>query len=492
MRFEETHVAQGIVAVTCVVFCLALRAETATAQTSWPTAGWPTSTPEGQGVSSNALADLVDFGAANAMDSLLVIRHGQIVVEAYYAPFRPEFKHAVNSVTKAVVGTLAGIAFKEGALGPLDQSVVDLFPERKLANLDERKTAMTLDNLLDLTSGLEWREPLSTAAPETMLQMQRSRDWVGFILDRPMQQAPGLAFDYDSGTWHLLSAILTKKTDRNTLDYARQKLFLPLGITDVIWRHDPQGIPIGGYGLFMHPRDMAKIGYLYLHGGQWDGQQLLSPAWVDRVYHASVDMRMGTAPSFRYATGWWTIPDKHAYMAVGSGWQLIIVLPDVDMVAVVTGRIHDSLVPLIDRIIGAAKSTSHLPPDAAGSARLAARIKDVATEKPSKVGPVSPLARTISGKSYRFGPNDFWLKSLTLDLVSSTPAYGITYDRAAVGLPHVRVSGPLGLDGYFRVNEKDADQLHAVKGRWFERNQLSDGFAMDSRRGRGNIHYDVP
>ena len=418
-------------------------------------------------MSSNALADLVDFGAANAMDSILVIRHGQIVVEAHYAPFRPGLKHVVNSVTKAVVGTLAGIAFKEGSLGPLDQSVLDLFPDRKVANVDGRKKAITLDSLLDMTSGLDWREPLTNAPPETMLQMARSRDWVGFVLDRPMQQSPGLAFDYDSGTWHLLSAILAKKTDRDTLDYARQKLFMPLGITDVFWRRDPQGIPIGGFGLFMHPRDMAKLGYLYLHGGEWAGQQLLAPTWVDRVYHASIDMRLGTAPSFRYATGWWTIPDKHAYMAVGFLCQLIIILPDVDMVAVVTGRMQYPLVPLIDRIAGATKSESRLPPDAAGTARLAGRLKDAATEKPSEVSPASPLARAISGKSYRFGANAFALRSLMLDLVSSTPAYEVSLDRSGAGLPDLHVRRPLGLDGYFRANEeKGADQLHATKGRW--------------------------
>ena len=212
------------------------------------------------------------------MDSLLVVRHGRVVVEAHYAPFRPWHKHVVNSVTKAVVGTLAGIAFQEGALGPLDQTVVDLFPERKMANVDANKKAITLATLLDSTSGLDWREPLSNAPPETMLQMERSRDWVGFVLDRPMAQAPGLAFDYDSGTWHLLSAILTKKTGASALDYAKHTLFMPLGITDVAWRDDPQGITIGGYGLFMRPRDMAKIGYLHLHGGEWVGQPLLPAA----------------------------------------------------------------------------------------------------------------------------------------------------------------------------------------------------------------------
>jgi len=417
-------------------------------------------------MSSNALADVIDFGAINAMDSLLVVRHGRIVVEAYYAPFRPGLKHIVNSVTKAVVGTLAGIAFQAGALGPLDQSVIDLFPERKIDNVDANKKAMTLGTLLDSTSGLDWREPLTDAPPETMLQMERSADWVGFVLDRPMARAPGLAFDYNSGTWHLLSAILAKKTGTSALDYARQKLFTPLGISDVAWRHDPQGITNGGYGLFMRPRDMAKIGYLYLRGGQWAGQQLLPANWVDKVYHASVDMRLGTTPSLRYANGWWTIPDKRAYMANGFLRQLIIVLPDVDVVAVATGRRRYPTLTLIDRLAGAAKSESALPDDALASKRLAARIQDAATERPSEVGPASALARSISGKSYRFGRNAFGLKSLSLDLVSPTPAYEAFLDRSRAGLPDLRIAGPLGLDGYFRVDDSQTDELRAAKGRW--------------------------
>jgi CubicO group peptidase (beta-lactamase class C family) len=466
MRLQVNQLRPAVLALFFVVCCAAPHPAAAADPISWPTTGWQTSTPEEQGMSSNALADLVDFGAANAMDSLLVVRHGRIVVEAHYAPFRPGLKHVVNSVTKAVVGTLAGIAFKEGALGPLDQSVIDLFPERKAANVDANKKAMTLNSLLDSTSGLDWREPLTGGPPETLLQMERSRDWVSFVLDRPMAQAPGLAFDYDSGTWHLLSAILAKKTGASTLDYARQRLFTPLGITDVAWRNDPQGITIGGYGLFMRPRDMAKIGYLHLHGGQWAGQQLLPAPWVDKFQHASVDMRLGTTPSFRYANGWWSIPDKNAHIAVGFLRQLIVVLPDVDMVAVVTGRGLYRFPPLIDRLTGAVKSESALPVDAVASARLAARINDAATEKPYEVGPASPLARVISGKSYRFGMNAFGLKSLRLDLESPTPAYDSLFDRSRAGLPDLRISGPLGLDGYFRANDTETDQLRATKGRW--------------------------
>jgi len=421
-------------------------------------------------MSSSALAELVEFGARNAMDSLLVVRHGKIVLDASYAPFRPGMKHVVNSVTKGVVGTLAGIAFKEGVLGPLDAPVVGFFPGRTVASLDANKKAMTLQSLLDSTSGLSWREPLTEEPPESMLQMERSPDWIGFVLDRPMAQAPGVSFNYDSGTWHLLSSIVGKQAGVDTLAYARQKLFAPLGVADVSWRRDPQGVPIGGYGLFMQPRDMAKIGYLYLHRGEWDGRQLLSREWVHKVFNPQVDMGLGT---LRYANGWWMLPEKHAHMAVGYLRQLIIVLPEIDAVAVVTGKRHYPFTQLIDRVVAAAESPLALPADAAGSARLSERIADAGVEKASPVMPAPALASSVSGKTFRLEPNWAGLASIRLDLVSPDPRYETVFAPTAPGGATRRIEGPIGLDGTFRLREpRGSEPLFAVKGTWLSENSF--------------------
>ena len=183
----------------------------------WPADDWAESTPEAQGMDSAALAKLVDFGAAQGMDSLLVTRHGSLVAEAFYAPYREGLKHAVNSTTKGVVATLTGMAIQDGLIASRDAPVLDFFADRKVANADASKKAMTVGHLLDMTSGLNWIEPLSDAVPETMLQLTRTRDWQGFVLDRPMAQAPGTGFNYNSGNTHLLSAILAHKTGGSTL-----------------------------------------------------------------------------------------------------------------------------------------------------------------------------------------------------------------------------------------------------------------------------------
>ena len=153
------------------------------------------------------------------------------------------------------------MALRDGRLDSTDRRVVDFFADRTIANLDERKKAITIRHLLDMTSGLAGTEGLD-GWPESFIAMERSPDWQQFVLDRPMAEAPGTVFYYDSGNSQLLSAILSKVTGKSALDYARETLFGPLGIEDVLWRGDPQGVSGGGAGLYLHPRDMAKLGYL--------------------------------------------------------------------------------------------------------------------------------------------------------------------------------------------------------------------------------------
>jgi CubicO group peptidase (beta-lactamase class C family) len=352
-----------------------------TTEPIWPTKEWQTSSPEEQGMDSKELVKLVDFGTVHSFDSLLVARHGKVVAEAYYAPYSAGIPHVINSCTKAVISTLTAIAFKEGLLDNPSHRVMDFFDRQSIANVDDRKEAITVQSLLDMTSGIEWTERLgdsSAAAVETESEMDSSPDWVKFILDRPMSSAPGDIFNYNSGNTHLLSAILTKLTGMSALEYAKSKLFGPLGITKVSWQHDPQGISNGGWGLSLLPRDMAKIGYLYLRKGLWEGQELLPPAWIDKVSHATVDMRLG---GLRYSDLFWALPDKRVYMAVGRNGQVIMVFSNLDVAAVTTGRENYRLGELADSISRLVKSDLVLPVDSAGAKLLANKILDVSTGK---------------------------------------------------------------------------------------------------------------
>ncbi|MEP6790377.1 MAG: serine hydrolase [Ramlibacter sp.] len=412
----------------------------------WPASQWPTSTPEEQGMDSARLAELVSWGAGNEMDSLVVVRHGKLVTEAYFAPFRAGMKHRINSATKAVVGGLVGIAQGKGLLGGAETPVLSLFTDRNVANPDERKNAVTLQHLLDMTSGLQWTEPLRDTLPETLFELERSRDWQQFVLDRPMAQPPGAGFNYNSGNSHLLSAILTRATGARTQDFAAQNLFTPLGITDWRWRADPQGISTGGWGLYLRTPDMARIGYLYLHQGEWNGQQVIPRQWVEKVFHASVPMNLTPLADWRYGDGWWTLPERKAYVAMGFNGQMILVMPALDMVVAITAHNQQDFGQLLTRIAASVRSGAALAPDAPGTAALARSIEQAAVEKPLPVPPAPPLAHAISGKTWRLQPNRLGLTEFTLNL-EGTPSYRSTLTNSRGGV--TRIDGLLGMDGVF-------------------------------------------
>ncbi len=373
--------------VACISCATAFAQDTS--ETVWPTKEWQTSTPEEQGMSSAALARLLDFGTTLSFDSLLIARHGRIVLDAYYGRRAADLPHVMNSATKAVIGTLAAIAYKDGLLDSLNHPALDFFGDRSvaldllggrsIADFDDKRKAkaITVQSLLDMTSGIDWRE--SDGRSDTFTEMERSPDWIRFILDRPMSATPGDTFNYNSGNSHLVSAIITKLTRMSAWDYAKARLFGPLGITASYWRHDPEGVTTGGNGLSMLPRDMAKIGYLYLRNGEWEGKRLLPPDWINRISHAAVIMNLSREPDMRYSNFFWALPNKHVYMAVGYHCQLIMVFTELDIVAVTTARDFCPFSKLADYISSAVKSEGALPSDAAGADLLANKIREIST-----------------------------------------------------------------------------------------------------------------
>ena len=231
-----------------------------------------------------------------------------------------------------------------------------------------------------MTSGIDWTDP-SNGRLDTFTEMKRSPDWVRFILDRPMSTTPGDIFNYNSGNSHLVSAIITKLTGISASDYAQAKLFGPLGIDVSYWGHDPQGVTTGGNGLSLLPRDMAKIGYLYLRNGEWEDKRLLPAVWINTISHATVNTNLSGEPDMRYSNFFWALPNKHVYMAVGYRCQLIMVFPELDIVAVTTAREFCPLSKLVDQISSAVKSDGALPPDPTGDDLLTAKIREISARR---------------------------------------------------------------------------------------------------------------
>ncbi|HOT91030.1 MAG TPA: serine hydrolase [Anaerolineae bacterium] len=307
----------------------------------WPTGGWRTALPQTQGMDPEKLQQM--FTAIDeqklALHSVLVVRNGYIVAEVYYPPYDQNTRHELYSCTKSFISALVGIAAAEGRL-ETDESVLSCFPDHNFANTDARKSAMTIEHLLTMSSGLDWPE-----GDPIYRQMWVRRDWVQFVLDRPMTNEPGSQFNYNSGCSHVLSAIVAERTGMLTQSFAQERLFAPLGITNIQWDLDSQGLAIGGWGLEITPRDMAKFGYLYLNKGMWNGQQIVPAEWV----RTSTTTHIKTGGTFDYGYQWWIYPQWDAYFARGRYGQLIFVIPEYQIVVVFTAGMNSDA-PLIKLI----------------------------------------------------------------------------------------------------------------------------------------------
>jgi CubicO group peptidase (beta-lactamase class C family) len=312
----------------------------------WPTEGWRTSTAEEQGVDSAHLQAMIDAIKDQHLEihSVLVVRNGYIIAETYFAPYSKKTRHPIYSVTKSVISALIGIAIQLGHIDGIDERVSDLLPERELAQQDGRKAAMTLEHLLAMTTGLDWED-----GGRTFQEMYRSGDWVDYVLDRPITEEPGSQFNYCSGCSHVMSAIIQERSGMGTLEFAQKYLFGPLGITDAPWSTDGSGIPIGGWGLQMSSRDMAKLGYLYLNDGVWDGVHIIPTEWVE----LSLSQHIRASEELFYGYQWWIEPSSGAYAAIGLGGQMVYVIPDLDIVVVFTAGLDDTsvLFALIDDFV---------------------------------------------------------------------------------------------------------------------------------------------
>ena len=315
-------------------------------------AGWPTASLAESGLSDarlRALDAAIRSGEFKKIGSVLIARHGKLAYEGYFDGDAATLRDT-RSATKSITDVLIGIAIDEHKLSGVDAKVLALLPERarKIQNPDPRKSAITVEDLLTMSSPLEC-DDWNDASRGNEERMYLVEDWAQFILDLPIRgrvrvgeqvEAPpyGRNFSYCTGGVFTLSEVLEKATGMRTDRFAHEKLFEPLGITNLQWVYSPMNIPQTGGGLRLTSRDLLKIAQLYLDGGKWHGKRIVSEAWAQNSTrpHARID------ETTEYGYLWWLKSFKSgdksypAFFMSGNGGNKAVAIPALDMAVVIT------------------------------------------------------------------------------------------------------------------------------------------------------------
>jgi CubicO group peptidase (beta-lactamase class C family) len=319
-----------------------------TKSSSAPAWEWPKSTPAQQQLDPALLKELAASIRKGEkypdIHSLLIVRNGCLIVEEYFGDYQAGKLHMLQSVSKSFTSALVGIAIEKRKFKGIDEKVLDFFPGIKdIKNMDERKAAMRLRDLLTMRSGTDYHERGYYGSPHHKLN-KLERGWDRFYLNRKMIRKPGTYFQYDSGAVILMSSMLKNRTGKHADGYAEQHLFKPLQIEKKSWYKNKEGHPHTGGGLSLIPLDMAKFGLLYLQNGRWQGKQVVPANWVKESFRKHVSFPGKNREVIGYGYLWWIMkPDpkgpgkEYIYAAAGFRSQYIFIIPEHDMVVVVTG-----------------------------------------------------------------------------------------------------------------------------------------------------------
>lgn len=290
---------------------------------NWDYQSLKVATPESQGVDSEHINKLLKSVEDISIDSVVILRNGYKIFEKYNEPFTKEMTHNLYSSTKSINATLIGIAIDKGLMRGVTTKVIDIFPEYRSGKLDPIWEEITIKHLLTMSAGL----PVDNSEEGTD-HMVLKKNWLKYIFSRnPEIPSYGLTFYYSNITSFLLSAILTKETGYSALDFAREHLFKPLGITSYSWDlSSPQGINFGLSNLNLKTTDMAKIGQLYLNKGVWNGERIISEKWISESVTKDKNIIHSDVFSYGYGYQWWLNKDG-SYSAKGLKGQYIFIYP---------------------------------------------------------------------------------------------------------------------------------------------------------------------
>lgn len=416
--------------------------------------GLPRSRPQDQGTDPQAILNFLDDVRELELHSFMLARHGNVIAEGWWWPYRADRPHMMHSLTKSVAVCGVGLAVEEGRF-KLDDKVISFFPDELPPKVDDKLAAMTVSDLLTMRTG--HAEEISGS-----VWRQIRTSWVAEFFKVPVVHQPGTTFVYTSAASFMLSAIITKTTGEKLRDYLEPRLFAPLGITGLHWDVGPGGINPGGNGLSWTTADSLKLGMLYAQLGRWNGRQVLSEQWVRA---ATRDQVPG-----EYGYQWWMGPNK-VYYALGLFTQLSIVFPEHDAVLATTSAIDGSkhLLPLVWKHFPAAFGATK--PNIPASAALLERTEKLRVLPPF-VPKSSPLAAKISGRTFTVDTNVDGVKNVRLDFTADRCVFRMSDARGQHEVANgIRdwLEGDTSITGNELHHQYQPDRMRVVAGaRWLD------------------------
>lgn len=380
------------------------------------TDGFVRSTPEAEGVHSEGIINFIQSIEKNhiCLHSFMLLRHGKVIAEGWWNPYRPTIRHIMYSVSKTYVSIAAGFAIKEKSLS-LDDKVVSFFPEYKAVyNQNPFIKKLTIRNLLTMTSGKEPFEDFRL----------RDVDWIKAFMSAHQDTAFEGKFEYNSYAVYLLSAILQRITGKAICDYLEPRFFEPLGIRNIEREQSPAGIDCGGWGMSLKTSDMAKLGQFYLQKGIWKNQQLLPASWIEESTKMQIETGLNMKEGEKAKSDWvqgygylvWQCRYQ-AYRADGSFGQYIIVMPKQDAVLAITANENDmqrELQEVWNNILPAF-STTKLPVNKGADQELTQLLKNLALPAPFGKTELSLNNKNLS-KIYIMESNDQGIRNIALKI----------------------------------------------------------------------------
>jgi CubicO group peptidase (beta-lactamase class C family) len=389
----------------------------------------PRSTPEAQGVSSAAILGFLEGVAEskNEFHSFMMVRHGHVIAEGWWAPYRPAANHMLYSLSKSFTSTAAGFAVTEGKLN-VDDLVTSFFPDYLPETVSDNLAGLRVKHLLTMSVG---------HATDTTHTICKEENWVKAFLAQPIENPPGSVFLYNSGATYMVSAIVQKVTGKKVIDYLQPRLFGPLDIHGMTWETCPRGINTGGWGLAVRTEALAKFGQFYLQNGAWNGRQLLPAAWVHEATTFKIQQPAAKGADLEklkltsewhqgYCYQFWRCR-HNAFRGDGAFGQYTIVMPDQDAVIVITGQSGDmpSEMNLVwDHLLPALQDTA-LPAIGEAHAQLEHKLASLALPLPEDRA-VLNAADLISGKTFKIEPNAAGARSVSFQFRRESCTFHLT------------------------------------------------------------------